>query len=121
MSEIGVLTSVKNYKDKKALALVERLKEVVKALTIKCVQLAEQVKKLTAKTAGQQEQNSRLTDKVMEQRNKIDRLEEKAVDLGRLEHYFGKEQVQSVVEQSKALERAEKTNKHPKRAFEMSR
>lgn len=80
----------------------------------------EQVKKLTAKTAGQQEQISRLTDKVMEQRNKIDRLQEKAADLGRLERYFGKEQVQSIVEQSKALERAEEANKHPKRAFEMS-
>ena len=73
------------------------------------------------KTAGQQEQINRLTDKVMEQRNKIDRLEEKAVDLERLERYFGKEQVQSVVEQSKALERAEKANMRPKRAFEMSR
>lgn len=121
LPEPGALTSAKNYKDKKALPLVERLKEVVKALTIKCVQLAEQVKKLTSKTAGQQEQISRLTDKVMEQRNKIDRLQEKAADLGRLEHYFGKEQVQSIVEQSKALERVEKVNKHPKRAFEMSR
>ena len=121
LPEPGTLTSAKNYKDKKVLPLVERLKEVVKALTIKCVQLAEQVKKLTAKTAGQQEQINRLTDKVMEQRNKIDRLEEKAADLERLERYFGKEQVQSVVEQSKALERAEKVNMRPKRAFEMSR
>ena len=121
LPEPGTLTSAKNYKDKKVLPLVERLKEVVKALTIKCVQLAEQVKKLTAKTAGQQEQINRLTDKVMEQRNKIDRLEEKAADLERLECYFGKEHVQSVVEQSKALERAEKANMRPKRAFEMSR
>lgn len=121
LPEPGTLTSAKNYKDKKVLPLVERLKEVVKALTIKCVQLAEQVKKLTAKTAGQQEQINRLTDKVMEQRNKIDRLEKKAADLERLERYFGKEQVQSVVEQSKALERAEKVNMRPKRAFEMSR
>ena len=121
LPEPGALTSAKNYKDKKALPLVERLKDVVKALTIKCVQLAEQVKKLTAKTVGQQEQISRLTDKVMEQRNKIERLQEKAADLGRLERYFGKEQVQSIVEQSKALERIEKANKRPKRAFEMSR
>ena len=44
-----------------------------------------------------------------------------AADLGRLERYFGREQVQSIVEQSKALEWAEKANKRPKRAFEMSR
>ena len=57
----------------------------------------------------------------MEQSSTIERLQEKAVDLGRLERYFGREQVQSIVEQSKALERAEKANKRPKRAFEISR
>ena len=57
----------------------------------------------------------------MEQNGTIDRLQEKAVNLGRLERHFGREQVQSIVEQSKALEQAERANKRPKRAFEMSR
>ena len=39
----------------------------------------------------------------------------------RLERYFGREQVQSIVERSKALERAEQAKKRPKRAFDMSR
>jgi len=51
----------------------------------------------------------------------IDKLQEKVSDLGRLEHYFGREQVRSIVEQSKAMEQAERTNKRPKRTFEMSR
>ena len=88
--------SAKNYHDKKALPLVEKLKEVVKNLTIKCVQLTEQGKKLTAKVDGQKKQISRLTDKVMEQSDTIDRLQEKASDLGRLERHLGREQVQSV-------------------------
>lgn len=121
LPEPAALMSAKAYKDKKAFPLVEKLKETIKALTIKCVQLAEQEKKLKEKVTRQEQQISRLTDKVMEQRNKIDRLEEKAADLERLERYFGKEQVQSVVEQSKTLERAEKANMRPKRAFEMSR
>ena len=75
---------------------MEKLKEIVKNLTIKCVQLAEQS-------------------------DIIDRLQEKASDLGRLERHFGREQVQSIVEQSKALEQAERAKKRPKRAFEMSR
>ena len=75
--------------------LVEKLKEVVKNLTIKCVQLTEQS-------------------------DIIDRLQEKAVDLGRLERYLGREQIRSIVE-SKALEQAERANKRLKRAFEMSR
>ena len=121
LAEPGALMSAKNYRDKKALPLVEKLKEVVKNLTIKCVQLAEQSKKLTAKMNGQQKQISRLTNKVMEQNDTIERLQEKASDLGRLERYLGREQVQSIVEQSKALEQAERSKKRPKRAFEMSR
>ena len=121
LPEPGALMSAKAYKDKKAVPLVEKLKEVVKALTIKCVQLAEQGKKLKDKVTRQEQQISRLTNKIMEQSDTIGRLQEKAADLGRLERYFGREQVQSIVERSKALERAEKVNKHPKRAFEMSR
>lgn len=121
LTELGALMSAKNYRDKKALPLVEKLKEVVKNLTIKCVQLTEQGKKLTAKVDGQQKQISRLTDKVMEQNDTIDRLQEKASDLERLERHLGREQVQLIVERSKALDQAERAKKRPKRAFEMSR
>lgn len=121
LSEPGALMSAKAYKDKKASPLVEKLKETIKALTIKCVQLAEQGKKLKDKVTRQEQQISRLTDKVMEQSDIIDRLQEKTADLGRLERYFGREQVQSIVERSKTLERAEQVKKRPKRAFDMSR
>ena len=45
LPEPAALMSAKAYKDKKAFPLVEKLKETIKALTIKCVQLAEQGKK----------------------------------------------------------------------------
>ena len=121
LPEPAALMSAKAYKDKKAFPLVEKLKETIKALTIKCAQLAEQGKKLKEKVTRQEQQISRLTDKVMEQSDIIDRLQEKMEDLGRLERYFGREQVQSIVERSKALEWAEKENKRPKRVFDMSR
>ena len=121
LPEPAALMSAKAYKDKKAFPLVEKLKETIKALTIKCVQLAEQGKKLKEKVTRQEQQISRLTDKVVEQSDIIDRLQEKTADLGRLERYFGREQVQSIVERSKALERAEKENKRPKRVFDVSR
>ena len=98
LPEPAALMSAKAYKDKKAFPLVEKLKETIKALTIKCVQLAEQGKKLKEKVTRQEQQISRLTDKVMEQSDIIDRLQEKTEDLGRLERYFGREQVQSIVE-----------------------
>ena len=121
LPEPAALMSAKAYKDKKAFPLAEKLKETIKARTIKCVQLAEQGKKLKEKVTRQEQQISRLTDKVMEQSDIIDRLQEKMEDLGRLERYFGREQVQSIVERSKALEWAEKENKRPKRVFDMSR
>ena len=121
LPEPAALMSAKAYKDKKVFPLVEKLKETIKALTIKCVQLAEQGKKLKEKVTRQEQQISRLTDKVMEQSDIIDRLQEKTEDLGRLERYFGREQVQSIVERSKALEWAEKENKRPKRVLDMSR
>ena len=121
LPEPGALMSAKAYKDKKASPLVEKLKETIKALTIKCVQLAEQGKKLKDKVTRQEQQISRLKDKVMEQSDIIDRLQEKTADLGHLERYFGREQVQSIVERSKALERAEQVKKRSKRAFDMSR
>ena len=121
LAEPGALMSAKTYRDKKAMPLVEKLKEVVKSLTIKCVQLAEQGKKLTAKVDVQQKQISRLTDKVIDQSSTIDRLQGKVVDLERLERHLGREQVQLIIERSKALEQAERANKRPKRVFEMSR
>ena len=121
LPEAGAFMSAKTYRDKKALSLVERLKDVIKGLTIKCIQLMEQVKKLTEKMNRQGEKIEYLTDRVMEQRTLIDSLQEQAADLGRLKRYFGKEQVQSIVEQTKTLERAEKAEKRPRRSHEMTR
>ena len=41
--------------------------------------------------------------------------------MGSLKRYFGEERVQSIVEQTKALERAEKLAKRPRRSHEMTR
>ena len=54
----------------------------------------------------------------MEQNDTIDRLQEKESDL---ERHLEREQIQLIVERSKALEQAERAKKRPKRAFEMSR
>ena len=120
LPEAGAFMSAKIYRDK-TLSLVERLKDVIKGLTIKCIQLMEQVKKLTAKINRQGEKIEYLTDRIMEQRTAIDSLQEQATDLGRLKRYFGEERVQSIVEQTKALERAEKLAKRPRRSHEMTR
>lgn len=121
LPEPGTLMSAKVYRDKKAFPLVERLKEKVKQLTLKCVHCMEQIKKLTDKTEKQTYQISHMTDKLMEQGRTIERLQEKAADLGRVEHYMGVAKVQAIVEQVKEQERAEITFKRLKRTVDMSR
>lgn len=121
LPEPGALMSAKAYRDKKAVSLVEKLKERVKNLTIKCVHLMEEVKRLTDKVKKQEYQISHMTDKLIEQDGAIEKLQDKAADLGRLERLIGKEKVQTVLEQAKELEWAEKSYKHPKRTSEMSR
>ena len=121
LPEPGALMSAKTYRDKKALSLVERLKDVIKELTIKCIHLMEQVKKLTTIINMQEEKIEYLTDRAMGQRMVIERLQEQAADLGQLKQYFGEERVQSIVEQSKTLERAEKAAKRSRRLHEMTR
>ena len=68
LAEPGALMSEKAYPDKKALPIVEKLKEAVKNLTIKCIQLTKQRKKLTVKLDGKQKQIRRFADKFMEQK-----------------------------------------------------
>lgn len=121
LPEPDTLMSAKSYRSKKALPLVEKLKELVKNLTIKCIQLTDQVKKLNIKVEGQKKQISNLTDKAVEQNDTIQHLREKMSDLEHLENYLGKERMQSIVEQSKAIERAEKAEKHRKRDCDIGR
>lgn len=121
LPEPDTLMSAKSYRSKKALPLVEKLKELVKNLTIKCIQLTDQVKKLNIKVEGQKKQISTLTDKAVEQNDTIQHLREKMSDLEHLENYLGKERMQSIVEQSKVIKRAEKTEKHRKRDCDIGR
>ena len=110
----GALMSAKAYRDKNAQPLVERLKTVVKNLTVKCVQLMVQVKKLTDKTELQASDIKWYKRKLKEQTGVIEQLQKKTADFGRLERYFGREKVQTVVEQAKELERTEKALKQQK-------
>ena len=69
--------SAKGYRDKKALPLLEKLKELVKNLTIKSVQLAETVKKLTDRVDTLESQMGYLREKNRDQQDRIEELEEK--------------------------------------------
>ena len=114
---------------------VSELSETSDLLKEQAAALAEDKEKLLSDNEKLEKQQKRLQqeiEKIVQSKAVMERhihaydedekwqLPEPA-DLGRLERYFGREQVQSIVERSKALEWAEKANKRPKRVFDMSR
>jgi len=117
----GVLMSANSYRDKKALPLVKKLKQVIKNLIIKCVNLMQEMNRLTDKMMRQDTQINRLTDRAMEQKDIIKKLQGKGADLERIERFIGKEKVQTIIEQVKEMEQVEKANKRSNRSHGLSR
>ena len=112
LPEPGALMSAKAYRDKKALPLLEKLKELVKNLTIKSVQLAETVKRLTDRVDTLESQVRYLREKNRDQQDRIEELEEKETNFEYLKKYLGKREVEGIVEYTRAKEQADRGNEH---------
>ena len=108
LPEPGALMSAKAYRDKKALPLLEKLKELVKNLTIKSVQLAETVKRLTDRVDTLESQMGYLREKNRDQQDRIEELEEKETNFEYLKDYLGKSEVEGIVEYARSKEQADR-------------
>lgn len=97
--------------------LVTRLKELVKSLTIKCVNLMEQVKRLKEKVTQQTSDIEWYKGKLKEQACLVEKLQEKVADLERVKRYAGAEKVQSMVDSVKEIERLENEQKWLQRSY----
>ncbi len=93
LSKPAALMSAKAYQEKNAMPLVERLKEIVKSLTVKCVNLMERIKQLKAKIAKQAEDIDFYKGKVHQQYVKLEQLQEKADDFERVKQYVGADSI----------------------------
>lgn len=117
LPEPGAFTSAKSYRDNSAKPLVTKLKELVKSLTIKCVNLMEQVKKLTEKVTQQTSDIEWYKGKLREQLGVVEQLQEKAADLERVKCYAGTEKVQSMIDSMKEIERLDNEQKRLQRIY----
>ncbi len=115
------LMSAKAYREKNAMPLVERLKEVVKSLTIKCVNLMDQIKQLKAKITKQAEDIDFYKSKVHQQYVKLEQLQEKADDFERVKQYVGVDKIDIIVTNARELERIAQSEKQQNRAYGMGR
>ena len=121
LPEPTALMSAKAYRGKNAMPLVERLKEIVKSLTIKCVDLMEQIKQLKAKVTKQAEDIDFYKSKVHQQYVKLEQLQEKAEDFERVKQYVGVDKIDIIVTNARELERIAQSEKQQNRTYGMSR
>ena len=121
LPEPVTLMSAKAYREKNAMPLVERLKEIVKSLTIKCVNLMEQIKQLKAKVTKQAEDIDFYKSKVHQQYVKLEQLKEKADDFERVKQYVGVDKIDIIVTNARELERIAQSEKQQNRAYGMGR
>ncbi len=121
LPEPTALMSAKTYREKNAMPLVERLKDIVKNLTIKCINLMEQIKQLKAKVTKQAEDIDFYKSKVHQQYVKLEQLQEKADDFERVKQYVGADKIDMIVTNARELERIAQSRKQQNRAYGMGR
>ena len=121
LPEPGALMSAKAYREKNAAPLVDKLKDVIKSHTVKCVNLMEQVKQLRVKVENQAEDIDFYKGKVKQQYLKLEQLQEKADDLGRVRRYAGTDRVDAMIREAKELERIAQGGKTYNRVYVMGR
>ena len=74
LPEPSALMSAKSYKEKNAMPLVEKLKDIVKSLTIKCVNLMDEIKQLKARVTKQAEDIDFYKSKIQQQYSQLEQL-----------------------------------------------
>ena len=121
LPEPSALMNAKTYREKYVMPLVARLKDIVKSLTIKCVNLLEQMKQLKAKVTKQEEDIDFYKGKIRQQYLKLEQLQEKADDLERIKQYVGADKIDMIVENARELERISQSGKHHNGAYGMGR
>ena len=117
LPEPGAFASAKSFRDKVVIPFVNKLKTLIKNLTIQCVRLKEEVIQL-------QKEKKRLSDDVEFYKGKIknmsDRtelLQEKADDLERVKRYAGAEQIDTIIRKVKEQERTEQQIRRYDRSY----
>lgn len=117
LPEPGAFASTKSFRDKVALPLVNKLKELVKSLTIQCVRLKEEVLQLRDKVKHLTSDVEFYKGKIRDMSAKTELLQEKADDLERVKRYAGAEQIDTIIGKVKEQERMEQQTRQYNRSY----
>lgn len=118
LPEPGAFTSAKAFRDKVVLPLVNKLKSLVKNLTIQCVRLKEEVLKLRKEKRELLESVEFYKGKIRDMNERTELLQEKADDMERVKRCAGVEQIETIIHKMREQERAEQKARRYNRSYE---
>lgn len=108
----GVMQSAKAYREKVAEPLRKILINLVKSLTVKCVNLVQEKKKLKEGYDRASFEVTRLRKQNRELRDGQELLKEKEANLERVKQYMGEDKVQDIIDRAKVAEGGVEAQKH---------
>lgn len=107
LPEPGAFASAKSFRDKVVIPFVNKLKTLIKNLTIRCVRLKEEVLQLRKEKKRLSEDVEFYKGKIKDMSDRTELLQEKADDLERVKRYAGAEQIDTIIRKVKEQERTE--------------
>ena len=107
LPEPGAFASAKSFRDKVVIPFVNKLKTLIKNLTIQCVRLKEEVLQLRKEKKRLSEDVEFYKGKIKDMSDRTELLQEKADDMERVKRYAGAEQIDTIIRKVKEQERTE--------------
>ena len=118
LPEPGAFASAKSFRDKVVMPFVNKLKTLIKNLTIQCVRLKEEVIQLRKEKKRLSDDVEFYKGKIKDMSDRTELLQEKADDLKRVKRYVSAEQIDTIIRKVKEQERVELQARRYKRSYE---
>ena len=117
LPELGAFASAKSFRDKVVMPFVNKLKTLIKNLTIQCVRLKEEVLQLRDKVKYLTSDVEFYKGKIRDMSANTELLQEKVDDLELVKRYAGKEQIDTIIGKVKEQERMEQQARQYNRPY----
>lgn len=117
LPEPGAFASAKSFRDKVVMPFVNKLKSLIKNLTIQCVRMKEEVLQLRKEKKRLSEDVEFYKGKIKDMSDMTELLQKKADDLECVKRYAGAEQIDTIVRKVKEQERTEQQIRRYDRSY----
>lgn len=117
LPEPGAFASAKSFRDKVVMPFVNKLKSLIKNLTIQCVRLREEGLQLRKEKKRLSDDVEFYKGKIKDMSDRTELLQEKSGDLERVKRYAGAEQIDTIIRKVKEQERAEQQIRRYDRSY----